>query len=252
MRRFGARHFGAMMAVILLLSVALVPAAAAAPVAKESAGASQGAAGCPVYYRVVRGDNLTVIAWRYGVSVNQLMRWNNIWNPDRIYVGQVLVIWPPRCTKPVPPPPPPPPPPPLPGPCSGGACPPPPANPDAWRATYFNTPDLSGPIVLDRAEKRPCWNCGWNAPAPGVNADRWSARWTTNSYAEGGTYRISVKSDDGVRIFIDGVPVLNEWRVQAVRGFFVDVVIARGWHNWTIEYFEDTGVAELCFEARRL
>jgi hypothetical protein len=107
-------------------------------------------------------------------------------------------------------------------------------------------------VVLQRAERRPCWNCGFNSPAPGVNADFWSARWTTNSYAEGGTYRISVKSDDGVRIFIDGVPVLNEWRVQAVRGFFVDVVIPRGWHSWTIEYFEDTGVAEMCFEARKL
>lgn len=242
------RRFGALMAVILLLTVVLVPAAAAAPVANESASASQGAAGCPVYHRVVRGDNLTVIAWRYGVSVNQLMRWNNIYNPDRIYVGQTLVIWPARCTTPAPRPPAPKPP--LPGPCSGNECNPAPTN--AWTATYFNTMDLSGPVVLQRAERRPCWNCGWSSPVAGVNADHWSARWTTSSYAVGGTYRLSVKSDDGVRIFIDGVPVLNEWRVQAVRGFFVDVVIPRGWHTWTIEYFEDTGVAELCFEAKLL
>ncbi len=241
------RRFGALMVVVLLLSVVLVPAAAAAPAASTSESASQGAAGCPVYYRVVRGDNLTVIAWRYGVSVNQLMRWNNIWNPDRIYVGQTLVIWPPRCTMPQPRPTPKPRPP-LPGPCSNGVCEPQP-NPAAWRVTYFNTPDLTGPVIVDRQERRPCFNCGWGAPVPGVNADRWSARWTTSSYAVGGTYRLNVKSDDGVRVFIDGVPVLNEWRVQAVRGFFVDVVIPRGWHNWTVEYFEDTGVSEMCFEA---
>jgi LysM repeat protein len=243
------RRVGAMLAVIMLLSVILVPAAAAAPVAGTSESANQGTAGCPVYYRVVRGDNLTVIAWRYGVSVNQLMRWNNISNPDRVYVGQVLVIWPPRCTMPAPKPPKPPAPkpPPLPGPCSGSQCPP--VQNPAWRATYYNTVDLSGPIVVDRQERRPCFNCGWSGPVAGVNADRWSARWTTSSYAVGGTYRLNVKSDDGVRVFIDGVPVLNEWRVQAVRGFFVDVVIPRGWHTWTVEYFEDTGVSEMCFEA---
>ena len=57
------------------------------------------------------------------------------------------------------------------------------------------------------------------------------------------------RSDGRGTAFIDGVPVLNEWRVQAVRGFFVDVVIPRGWHTWTVEYFEDTGVSEMCFEA---
>ena len=103
------RRIGALMSIIVLLSVVLVPAAAASPATGANASAAQSAS-CPVYYRVVRGDNLTRIGYRYGVSVAQLMRWNNIWNADRIYVGQVLVIWPYRCTHPVPPPPPPPPP----------------------------------------------------------------------------------------------------------------------------------------------
>ena len=248
MSQSSMRRFGALMVVFLLLAVVLVPAASAAPVASESAGATQGAAGCPVYYRVVRGDNLTVIAWRYGVTVNQLMRWNNIWNPDRIYVGQTLVIWPPRCTRPVPPPPPAPKPP-LPGPCEGG-CQPAPTN--AWMATYYNTPDLTGPVVFQRAEHRPCWNCGTGSPAPGVNADNFSIRWTNTSNAVGGTYRISVKVDDGAKVYIDGVLVLNAWKVQPASGYFVDVVLSPGWHTWTLEYFEQTGVAEFCFEARKL
>ncbi len=248
------RRVGALMVMVLLLSAVLVPAAAAAPASNSAASASQGAYGCPVYYRVVRGDNLTKIAYRYGVSVNQIMQWNNIWNPDRIYIGQVLVIRPWNCNPqpPKPPKPPKPPVPPLPGPCSNGCPPPPPPPSTAWHATYYNSTDFSGPIVFQRDERKPCWNCGWGSPAPGVNADNFSIRWTNTSYAVGGTYRISVKTDDGARISVDGVQILNSWQVQAATGYFVDIQLSAGWHTWTIEYFEAQGVAEFCFNAQKL
>jgi len=44
------------------------------------------------YHRVRRGENLYVIARRYGVSVRELMRVNRIRNPRRIRRGRVLVI----------------------------------------------------------------------------------------------------------------------------------------------------------------
>jgi LysM repeat protein len=47
------------------------------------------------YYVVKRGDTLYSIARRYGVSVWQLAAYNNIRNPNRIYVGQAIHI-PPR------------------------------------------------------------------------------------------------------------------------------------------------------------
>ena len=46
----------------------------------------------PVYYTVKRGDNLTRIAQAYGVTVSDLVQWNNIKNPNLIFVGQVLVV----------------------------------------------------------------------------------------------------------------------------------------------------------------
>ena len=45
-----------------------------------------------VYYTVVSGDNLTKIANRYGTTVNQLVSWNNIANPNLIYPGQKLRV----------------------------------------------------------------------------------------------------------------------------------------------------------------
>lgn len=43
-------------------------------------------------YTVKRGDNLTKIARMYGVTVADLVKWNNIKNPNLIYPGQVLII----------------------------------------------------------------------------------------------------------------------------------------------------------------
>ncbi|HIT36929.1 MAG TPA: LysM peptidoglycan-binding domain-containing protein [Candidatus Onthousia faecipullorum] len=46
----------------------------------------------PIYYTVVTGDNLTKIANRYGTTVNRLVAWNNISNPNLIYPGQKLRV----------------------------------------------------------------------------------------------------------------------------------------------------------------
>ena len=44
------------------------------------------------YYTVQKGDNLTKIANRYGTTVNQLVAWNNIKNPNLIYAGQKIRV----------------------------------------------------------------------------------------------------------------------------------------------------------------
>lgn len=45
-----------------------------------------------VYYTVKRGDNLTKIAKMYGVTVAQLVEWNDIKNPNLIFPGQQILI----------------------------------------------------------------------------------------------------------------------------------------------------------------
>lgn len=44
------------------------------------------------YYTVISGDNLTKIANKYGTTINQLVSWNNIKNPNLIYAGQKLRV----------------------------------------------------------------------------------------------------------------------------------------------------------------
>jgi lysozyme len=54
------------------------PKPAAKPAAKPSAQ----------YYTVQKGDNLTKIAKKYGTTVQQIVAWNGIKNPNLIYPGQ--------------------------------------------------------------------------------------------------------------------------------------------------------------------
>jgi len=44
------------------------------------------------YYTVQRGDNLTLIAARFGSTVSAIVQANNLQNPSFIYAGQVLLI----------------------------------------------------------------------------------------------------------------------------------------------------------------
>ena len=47
----------------------------------------------PFIYKIQRGDCLSKIAQRFGVRVDDLVRWNNIPNPDLIYEGKTLKIY---------------------------------------------------------------------------------------------------------------------------------------------------------------
>jgi murein DD-endopeptidase MepM/ murein hydrolase activator NlpD len=55
----------------------------------------------PGFYRVERGDTLLKIARSNRQSVQNIVRWNNLSNPDSIEVGQVLRIAPPGGSAPV-------------------------------------------------------------------------------------------------------------------------------------------------------
>ncbi len=49
--------------------------------------------GSYITYTVQPGDTLSSIAAKYGVTVAELVNWNNISNPNDIYVGEVLKIY---------------------------------------------------------------------------------------------------------------------------------------------------------------
>ena len=243
------RRLGAIAVIVLILTALVVPAASAG-------GTCTTGGGCRAYYRVRVGDTLTKIAYRYGTSVAALQQCNGIWNPDRIYAGQTLCICggsrpcPPPPPKPCPPPPPKPLPP-CPYPCQPvQPVPPPPSGP--WVASYFNNTDLSGSPVLQQNVSSVNFNWGYGSPGPQVNVDNFSARFQRTQQIATGTYRVTTSSDDGVRVSIDNVLVIDDWNVQPVTTTSQDVIIMNGNHQITIEYVEYSGLAEIHFSLVKL
>ena len=67
--------------------------ATSAPTATPSPSPTSGAT--PRTHVVARGETLSVIAAAYGTTVEAIVELNQLENPDRIVVGQVLLIPPP-------------------------------------------------------------------------------------------------------------------------------------------------------------
>ena len=86
-----------------------------------------------------------------------------------------------------------------------------------WQASYWNNTSLSGSPVLQRSESNLDYNWGMGSPGPGVYADGFSTRWTRYLDLEAGTYRFTATSDDGLRLYVDGSLLINEWYDHAAK-----------------------------------
>jgi LysM repeat protein len=68
------------------------PVAAEVPVEQPAPAAAESAVGQPATYLVRRGDSAFLIARQFGIDQVTLLAANGITNPNRVYVGQTLVI----------------------------------------------------------------------------------------------------------------------------------------------------------------
>ncbi|MEZ4833674.1 MAG: PA14 domain-containing protein [Caldilineaceae bacterium] len=119
-----------------------------------------------------------------------------------------------------------------------------------WQASYFDNIDPSGGPVRIVAEPRtnPAINKEWSldSPFPGViPADNFSARWTGTFFFDGGDYLFWARADDGVRLWIDDILVLDAWAANP--GYVEQTFsqIGRGDHVIRVEYFERGGLARI-------
>jgi type IV pilus assembly protein PilY1 len=117
--------------------------------------------------------------------------------------------------------------------------------------TYFNTSDLDatgGTPVLTRTESV---DFDWGNASPlatVVNTENFSARWVAAQTAPStGNYKFETESDDGVRLWVNGVLVIDNWNDHsAMTNTTADIALTAGAPlTVRLEYYERTGGAEI-------
>ena len=116
-----------------------------------------------------------------------------------------------------------------------------------WRADYWSNPTQSGPPLLTRNDLVIFFNWGEGRPDTSLGVDHFSARWHRTLNFDAGIYRFNIEVDDGFRLYIDNVLILDEWEVGPARTYTVDVPLSTGRHTIQVDYFERTGVALMRF-----
>jgi hypothetical protein len=121
----------------------------------------------------------------------------------------------------------------------------PPPSPASWRGEYYNNPNLAGEPVLVRDDPALDFNWVADSPGPNIPADNFSVRWTRPfEFTEEGDYRFLADVDDGVKLYLDGWLIIDEWNTNPYvlhSGVFADV--KPGLHTIMVEYFEAAGDA---------
>jgi hypothetical protein len=113
----------------------------------------------------------------------------------------------------------------------------------AWRGEYFNNTSLSGTPALVRDDAQIDFNWGGGAPAPEIGADDFSVRWTRNADIPAGRYRFVLKVDDGARLWVNNVLLIDAWRDQALATYTGAIDLPGGIVPLKLEYYENGGQA---------
>ncbi len=113
----------------------------------------------------------------------------------------------------------------------------------AWQATYWNNMTLSGSPVLQRDEANLNYDWGSGSPDPAVRADGFSARWTRYYDVAAGDYNFTATADDGIRVWVDGDLIINEWYDHPPKTVSAKKYLSAEHHLVTVEFYENTGGA---------
>lgn len=122
----------------------------------------------------------------------------------------------------------------------------------AWQAKYWNNTNLTGDPVLERTESELNHDWGRGSPADGIvsNSD-FSARWERSINFAASNYRFTATMDDGMRVWVDEVLIIDSWVDSQVRTITRDIFLSAGDHKVKVKYYDAGGdaVAKLSWAA---
>jgi len=112
------------------------------------------------------------------------------------------------------------------------------------KGDYYNNIDLTG-FVLSRVDSGVNFDWGTGSPAPAIGVDTFSVRWTGQVqplFSQ--TYTFYTLSDDGVRLWVNGVQLVNNWTGHAPTENSGTIALAAGTrYSIQMDYYEDGGGA---------
>jgi hypothetical protein len=107
-----------------------------------------------------------------------------------------------------------------------------------YLAEYFNNIGLSGSPTFTRCESSINYSWGSSGPGNGVPNDNFSVRWTGNFNFNAGTYTFTARSDDGIRVWLDGSLIVDAWKDQSPTTYQATRTLSAAEHLIKVEYYE--------------
>ena len=121
-----------------------------------------------------------------------------------------------------------------------------------WSTQYWNNNSLAGEPLVTGADASINFNWGSGSPNSAIGTDNFSGRWARYLALEAATYRFTARSDDGVRVYLDDVLILDKWSEHPAQTFSVEKSVSAGHHLARVEYYERSGLAEISFNWERV
>ncbi len=111
------------------------------------------------------------------------------------------------------------------------------------QATYYDNQDLTG-STLTRLEPRIDTDYGTASPSPNLGPDQFSVQWTGQVAVDRAeTYRFYTQTDDGARLWVDGVPLVNDWTDHGVVENSGTIALTAGLHDLRMQFYDNGGAA---------
>ncbi|MCK4971392.1 MAG: hypothetical protein KAS77_12720, partial [Thermoplasmata archaeon] len=119
--------------------------------------------------------------------------------------------------------------------------------PGGLEGDYYDSLGFAN-FELTRLDQTIDFNWGNGAPSGGMGANRFSIRWEGKIMAPApDTYTFYLVLDDGGRMWVDGVQLIDEWHTQSPTEHSGQIYLTEGLHDIRIEYYENTGGAQCKF-----
>jgi hypothetical protein len=117
-----------------------------------------------------------------------------------------------------------------------------------WRAEYYDNREMLWPPVMTRNDAEINFDWGTEPPVEWMPDDNFSVVWTREMTFEPGFYRMAVRSDDGVRVWLDDTRLMiDKWQAMDNELHYVDGTYLSGTHRFKVEYYEGNGHARIQF-----